>query len=606
VAEQFVRALREQPAELGANHSYEGEDVEPVQLQIVCRTFFERLPADVTEISAEDVARHADVQQALVGFYEQAIAAVVKGHAGVRERGVRSWFERQLITPARTRSIVFQDERTTAGLANKVVDDLERRRVVRSEPRGPALWYELTHDRLIDAVLESNRVWSTNRSRSITRRASTIAVACVLLAAVVSFVAIQNGRRHSVSSAAAPKKSQISAPGQTADFAVHGRAGQILTATMKPDQGLLGELQLFDSHGIAVGPTSNPESSRPLLTLTLPADGAYRVEARGRQNSVGSFDLTLAVQTVGAQAELPASDPVPGSITTPDQVDIYTFNGRAGALAQITMVDSFDQHLLLIGPAGQGFTELPVGRGAIVVVLPRDGRYELHAWSSSYRNGPYLLRLQLLAGVDVQPGTVSGTIDGDNPVDVRTVRSDTGGSLTVSYPPAKNRLPGQVLLVATNGDTLEHDYGEGGFSSVIAPATTYLLVVYGTDLNNGNSYSISLQIQVPLLLAGGRAQGQLVRPGQIAVYALDPDQGDVVTILVRPLGKFDPEVAVVQPDGTTLITKDSGGPGEDELFTVPLQQKGPHLIVIGTRSSSHKTGTFGITVTQRTAAASPP
>ena len=51
------RALREQPGDSSGRPSYEGEDVEPVQLQIVCRTFFERLPVDVTEISAEHVAQ---------------------------------------------------------------------------------------------------------------------------------------------------------------------------------------------------------------------------------------------------------------------------------------------------------------------------------------------------------------------------------------------------------------------------------------------------------------------------------------------------------------------------------------------------------------------
>jgi len=188
VAEAFVKALREQPATSSAAPSYEGEDVEPVQLQIVCRTFFDRLPSEVTEISAEHVARYADVQQALVGFYEQAIAAAIKRHAGVRERRVRLWFERQLITPARTRGIVFQGERTTAGLPNQVVRDLEERRVVRSEPRGPALWYELTHDRLIDAVLGSNRVWYARGSRLIARRAAAAVGAVGLLATVLLVV----------------------------------------------------------------------------------------------------------------------------------------------------------------------------------------------------------------------------------------------------------------------------------------------------------------------------------------------------------------------------------------------------------------------------------
>jgi hypothetical protein len=213
VAEDLVRALRQQPGDLSGSRSYEGEDVEPVQLQIVCRTFVERLPIDVTEIDAEHVARYADVQQALVGFYEQAVAAAVKGRAGVRERRVRLWFERQLITPARTRGIVFRGDRTTAGLPNHVVDDLERRRIVQSEPRGPALWYELTHDRLIDAVLASNRLWYAKRSRTVTRRAVVAVAVVAAVAAVVSVLAFRHGNGGATASGVEPLERQITVPG---------------------------------------------------------------------------------------------------------------------------------------------------------------------------------------------------------------------------------------------------------------------------------------------------------------------------------------------------------------------------------------------------------
>jgi len=50
------------------------------------------------------------VDQALIGFYESAVARVIgqplplntRGRAGVSERRLREWFSEKLITPART------------------------------------------------------------------------------------------------------------------------------------------------------------------------------------------------------------------------------------------------------------------------------------------------------------------------------------------------------------------------------------------------------------------------------------------------------------------------------------------------------------------------
>jgi hypothetical protein len=72
----------------------------------------------------------------------------------------------------------------------------------------------------------------------------------------------------------------------------------------------------------------------------------------------------------------------------------------------------------------------------------------------------------------------------------------------------------------------------------------------------------------------------------------------VATILVTPVGQFDPAVTIVQPDGTTLIEKDSMGPAQAELFPVPIQESGPQLIVISSSNASHATGRFSLATTR--------
>ena len=68
--------------------------VEPVQLQVVCRRLWEKLPADATQIGEEDVEAVGDVDSALAGYYAERVAAIA-GQTGVRERAIREWFDGQ-------------------------------------------------------------------------------------------------------------------------------------------------------------------------------------------------------------------------------------------------------------------------------------------------------------------------------------------------------------------------------------------------------------------------------------------------------------------------------------------------------------------------------
>ena len=53
--------------------------------------------------------------------------------------------------------MVFREHKTTAGLSNEVVEELENSHVIRVEMRGGEPWYELSHDRFISPIRESNR-----------------------------------------------------------------------------------------------------------------------------------------------------------------------------------------------------------------------------------------------------------------------------------------------------------------------------------------------------------------------------------------------------------------------------------------------------------------
>lgn len=143
LAEMFKTAVTEQKTM--------GKFVEPVHLQIVCQSLWESLPLGGQSIRRRDVQAFGNVDQALVGFYEDVLEQVSQ-QTGLNQRRLRAWFDEYLIIPAQTQGLVFRGDQETAGLPNEVVDQLNNSYLIRAEIRRGATWYELAHDRLVEPV----------------------------------------------------------------------------------------------------------------------------------------------------------------------------------------------------------------------------------------------------------------------------------------------------------------------------------------------------------------------------------------------------------------------------------------------------------------------
>lgn len=136
----------------GEVEKFEGEFIEPVHLQVVCRMLWQSLPEDTCTITWENVQKYGDVNDALVTFYDQAVADAAGGSRRTKHKICR-WIEEELITPAGTRGMVHRDAETTGGLENVLVDKLEDSHILRAEWRAGSRWYELPHDRFVEPVL---------------------------------------------------------------------------------------------------------------------------------------------------------------------------------------------------------------------------------------------------------------------------------------------------------------------------------------------------------------------------------------------------------------------------------------------------------------------
>ena len=151
----------------GLSESKSGPYVEPVYLQVVCqRLWLKRKEAD--KITLADLDQYHGVTAALVDYYDEAVRRVADDRTGGRpagdrrpealalERAVRDLFGQGLITGNRRNPVRLGDEKQFYGLPPDIWVDLINVYLVRSETRLGGVWYELSHDRLIDAVRKSN------------------------------------------------------------------------------------------------------------------------------------------------------------------------------------------------------------------------------------------------------------------------------------------------------------------------------------------------------------------------------------------------------------------------------------------------------------------
>lgn len=158
-ANVLVNNLRRIRAVDGEGEEHLDQFVEPVQLQTVCYQMWEKLRNHPSEtITVEDVEHFADVDTALTNFYEETIAGAV-AETGVSESDLRTWFEQELITEAGSRNMVFRGEEMTGSLPTPVADYVRGQFILGEVVRPGGVWYELVHDRFVEAILSANRVW---------------------------------------------------------------------------------------------------------------------------------------------------------------------------------------------------------------------------------------------------------------------------------------------------------------------------------------------------------------------------------------------------------------------------------------------------------------
>ncbi len=301
VAEQLVADLRTVRVETisGQTQTVMGEFVEPVQLQVVCQNLWEDLPPHVLTITEEHLRTFGNIDQALSSFYGRALGRALP-QAGVNEETLRQWFETSLITPAGTRGTVYRGGQQTAGITNKAVETLEDMHLIRGEFRAGSRWYELTHDRLITPIQQSNRQWHDARQvariQRIRRGAITAGISVILVVALYSFVILL------VSSASGGNNTQV---GQTATAYVvvieEAATGVFGTATAQ-EINLAGAQEMADVNAAAAA-TSEAEA----LSVRQTSEASESLALTKQAEALSTQQMQEAVMaTAAAEASVTA------------------------------------------------------------------------------------------------------------------------------------------------------------------------------------------------------------------------------------------------------------------------------------------------------------
>jgi WD40 repeat protein len=432
--------------ERGESEEVEGQYVEPVQLQVACRTLWADLPTDVTEITSEHLRTYADVDQVLTRFYDKAVAAAAVRNRR-RERRIREWVGRVMITPGGTRGAAYAGPDETAGMSNDVVRALEEKRVIRAEWRAGARWYELTHDRLIDPIRRSNEAF---RNRLLRRRAAALtalgaagalgAVLAVFLAAGSSESTVTTSTVTTVATGAQGERileGDVSDPivaaapiGDGSRIASVTRSG---TFRMVPIDG-----ERSDTFEVGEDVQAAAFSSDGRLALVALENGAldeWDLESGRKRRGVDieRGPLTaIAFAPDGRRAALASGDEV--AILDMETHEVVTRSFKADVTA------------VAFHPNGRKFAAgLAIGR---VEVAPIDGRIQ-HFVGGTRRVRAVAFNhegTRLVAGSDHVTARIWSVADGNL---ITAIPVGTGSILTAAFSPGGDRI------VAGGGDSVE-------------------------------------------------------------------------------------------------------------------------------------------------------
>jgi tetratricopeptide (TPR) repeat protein len=134
-------------------------EVDPCQLQLLCQHIEEMVLAKKTVgpngymVKKNDLGGRAGMEEILRGFYEERLKALTPKE----KRNVRKLCENGLIQGNYRMSLEIKQIEKKYRVSQDILNQLVENRLLRVEPRVGSFYYELSHDTLVEPILESEK-----------------------------------------------------------------------------------------------------------------------------------------------------------------------------------------------------------------------------------------------------------------------------------------------------------------------------------------------------------------------------------------------------------------------------------------------------------------
>ncbi|HEY1254123.1 MAG TPA: hypothetical protein VGF01_05035 [Terracidiphilus sp.] len=409
---------------------------------------------------------------------------------------------------------------------------------------------------------------------------------------------------------ATPTTVTISTPGQTDSLTFSGTAGQYASVLLSNSTfGCCVTVSILNPDGSTLISGNAYGTSLALNPVALPATGTYTVVIAPSNGNTGSASVTLWLFNEQTGGTIASGTPTAVAISIPGQTDSMTFSGTAGQYASVLLSNSTFGCCVTVSilkPDGttliSGSTQYYNGSSLALnpVALPAAGTYTLVIAPSNGSTGSATMSLWLFSeqtGGAITSGTPTAVaINTPGQTDSLTFTGTAGQYASALLSNSTFGCCVALSILNPDGTTLVSDNGSGlsvALNSAMLPATgTYTLVIAPSNGATGSA-------TIALWLFNEQTGGTISSGTPTAVAISIPGQTESLTFsgTAGQHASFELSgstfaccvtVSILNPDGTTLVTNNTGGTTLS-LGPVALPATGTYTLVIAPYSGA--TGT---------------
>ncbi len=364
----------------------------------------------------------------------------------------------------------------------------------------------------------------------------------------------------------------IQGPGQVVTYTFTASAGDKVLVRMSKSSGTLWPgITVYSPDGTKACEAYS-SSTAVIASCTLTSTGTFSILAYDYFGT-GTGDYSLYLQRLnnpGSPVSIALGQTLSGSITTPAEMDTYTFTASAGDKMLVRMSISSGTlwpGITVYSPDGTRLCETYSSSTAVIAscTLTSTGTYSILAYDYfGTGTGDYSLYLQRLnnpgSPVPIALGqTLSSSITTPAEMDTYTFAASAGDMVLVRMSKSSGTLWPGIAVYSPDGTRLCETYSSS--TAVIASCTltstgTYSILAYDYFGTGTSDYSLYLQRlnnpgSLVSIALGQTSSGSITTPAEMDTYTFTASAGDMVLVrMSKSSGTLWPGITVYSPDGT--------------------------------------------------------